>query len=274
MMENKHIRTILIAAALLFAGCSGQYVGLPRAEVLDYQTGRTYGSLYSLAYAYAESLNAAVKADTLHPGMYAEYGVTLALMGHDGEACRMLNSEAKAFPESRLMVRRIKERLLPDLVADTMAGQHDTADMLKLEAWAYDSLTMLKPLPRIAAAIDSTDSVRVSQQTPIDSVDYPIRLTANQKREMLAEEQRKEELRRKFVADSIAAEKQAKIDARKQAQLDKKNAKKEQQKARKTAEKAKKKAAKEKAKQREEEKKRRAAERQAQQAAAKQNKKS
>ena len=124
---------------------------------------------------------------------------------------------------------------------------------------------MLKPLPRIAAVIDSTDSVRVSQQTPVDSVEYPIRLTANQKREMLAEEQRKEELRRKFVEDSIAADKQAKIDARKQAKLDKKQAKKDKEKAKKAADKAKKKAAKEKAKQREEEKKRRAAERKAQQ---------
>ena len=264
-MNNKHIRLILGAVALLVAGCSGQYVGVPRAEVLDYQTGRTYGSLYSLATAYAYSLNAAVKQDTLHPGMYAEYGVTLALMGHDGEACRMLNAEAKAFPESRLMVRRIKERLMPDMVNDTFAGQHDTADLLKLETWAYDSITMLKPLPRIAAVIDSTDSVRVSQQTPVDSVEYPIRLTANQKREMLAEEQRKEELRRKFVEDSIAADKQAKIDARKQAKLDKKQAKKDKEKAKKAADKAKKKAAKEKAKQREEEKKRRAAERKAQQ---------
>lgn len=253
----------------LLVSCTGQYTGMPRAEVLDYQTGRTYGSLYSLATAYAESLNAAVKQDTLHPGMYAEYGVTLALMGHNGEACRMLNAEAKAFPQSRFMVRRIKERLLPDFVDDTLSGQHDTADMMKLQAWAYDSLTMLKPLPRIASVIDSTDSVRISQQTPVDSVEYPIRLTANQKREMLAQEQRKEELRRKAVADSIAAAKQAKIDARNQVKIDKKKAKKEQQKAKKAAEKAKKQAAKEKQKQREQEKQRRAEERKA----AKQNQK-
>lgn len=255
----------LVLATFIAAvsGCSGQYVGMPRAEVLDYQTGRTYGSLYSLATAYAESLNDAVKQDTLHPGMYAEYGVTLALMGHDGEACRMLNAEVKAFPQSRHLVRRIKERLLPDMVDDTLAGLRDTADLLKLQAWAYDSLTMLKPLPRIASVIDSTDSVRVSQQTPVDSVEYPIRLTANQKRQMLFDEQHKAELRRKAVADSIAAAKQAKIDARRQAQLDKKKAKKEQQKAKKAAEKQKKKDAKAKQKQREQEKQRRAEERKA-----------
>jgi hypothetical protein len=273
-MKNRRYRIGIVAVALFVAACSGQYVGMPRAEVLEYQTGSTYGSLYNLAAACAESINSAVKQDTLHPGMYAEYGVALALMGHDGEACRMLNAEVKAFPQSRYMVRRIKERLLPDMVDDTMADKSDTADILKLQSWAYDSLTALKPLPRIAAVIDSTDSVSISRQTPVDSVEYPIRLTANQKREILAEEQAKEAARLKFVEDSIAAEKQAKIDARKQAKLDKKKAKKEKEKAKKQADKEKKRAAKEKAKQREAEKKRKAAERKAQQETSRQNKKS
>ena len=192
---------VTLLVVLTLCGCSGRYIGTPRAAMLDYQTNSTYGSLYALATAQAESINAAVKADTLHPGMYAEYGVALALMGHDGEACRMLNSEAKAFPESRRMVRRIKERLLPAMVDDTLAGKRDTADMLKLQSWAYDSLAALRPLPWVAAVIDSTDTLRVMQQTPVDSVEYPIRLTANQKRELLVEEQRKEELRRKEIED-------------------------------------------------------------------------
>ena len=274
MKCNKNRRLIIVAVALVLAACSGQYVGMPRAEVLEYQSGGTYGSLYTLATAYAESINSAVKNDTLHPGMYAEYGVTLALMGHDGEACRMFNAEVRAFPQSRQMVRRIKQRLMPAMVDDTLVNQADTADLLKLQSWAYDSLTALKPLPRIAAVIDSTDSVSIRLQTPVDSVEYPVRLTANQKREMLAQEQAKEAVRLKYVEDSIAAEKQAKIDAKKQAKLDKKKAKKDKEKAKKQADKAKKKAAKEKAKQREEEKKRKAAERKAQQEAARNNKKS
>ena len=262
-MRARHINIILLAAVLLLAACSGRYIGTPRVAMLDYQTNGTYGSLYALATAHAESINAAVKADTLHPGMYAEYGVALALMGHDGEACRMLNSEVKAFPESRRMVRRIKERLLPAMVDDTLAGQRDTADMLKLQNWAYDSLAALQHLPWVASVIDSTDTLRVMQQTPVDSVEYPIRLTANQKRELLVEEQRKEELRRKEIEDSIAAAKQAKIDARNQAKIDKKKAKKEKEKAKKEADKKKKEAAKEKARQRDLEKQRRAEERKA-----------
>ena len=246
-------KTLYIAlAALLAAACSGRYIGQPREAMLSYQTNPTYGSLYTLASAYAETINAAVAADTLHPGMYADYGVALALMGHDEEACRMLNAEVRAFPQSNGMVSRIRERLLPDCsMADFGPYMHDTADRTKLAAWAYDSVAALRPLPPIAAVIDSTDKAMLAQQTPVDSVERPIRLTANQKRMMLEQEQAREAQQRQAQLDSVAAAKKAKIDARKQAKIDKKKAKKEKERARKAAEKAKKQAAKEKKKQQE-----------------------
>lgn len=250
---------------LLLTACSGEYVGVPRAEVLRYQTVPTYGALYDLATAYAKSLNDAVRADTLHPGMYAEYGVALSLMGHDGTACRMLNAEMKAFPESRGMVQRIKMRLMPDMLADTLAMLHDTANLAQLASWAYDSITALKPLPPVAPVIDSTDTVWISQQTPVDSISYPIRLTATEKRELLEKQQAEEANRQKHIADSIAAEKQAAIEARKQAQADREREKKEKEQARKAEQKAREQQReeerKQKAAQREEERKRKAAER-------------
>jgi hypothetical protein len=249
----------------LLSSCSGEYIGVPRAEVLRYQTVPTYGALYDLAAAYGRSLNSALKADTLHPGMYAEYGVTLALMGHDGTACRMLNAEVKAFPESRGMIYRIKQRLLPDFLGDTLTSTHDSANLEQLASWAYDSITALKPLPPVAPVIDSTDSVWISQQTPVDSISYPIRLTANQKRELLEQQQAEEAARQQHVADSIAAAKQAVIDARKQAQLDREQEKKAKEEARKVEQKAREQQREEKRKQkaaqREEERKRKAAER-------------
>lgn len=250
---------------LSLMACSGEYVGVPRAEVLRYQTVPTYGALYELSTAYARSLNSAVKADTLHPGMYAEYGVTLALMGHNGTACRMLNAEAKAFPESRGLVQRIKMRLMPDMLNDTLAVVRDTANLAQLASWAYDSLTALKPLPPVAPVIDSTDSVWISQQTPIDSIEYPVRLTATEKRELLEKQQAEEANRQKHIADSIAAVKQAAIEARKQAQAEREQEKKEKEQARKAEQKAREQQReeerKQKAAQREEERKRKAAER-------------
>ncbi|MBQ9416993.1 MAG: DUF4810 domain-containing protein [Bacteroidales bacterium] len=240
-------RTCYIAiAAIALAACSGRYASVPSAEVLAYQTGRTYGDLYNLSVAYAENLNAAVEADTIHPGMYAEYGITLALMGHRAEANRMLNSEAKAFPQSKALVQCIKQKLLPDFADDTLSGGGEMANMSKLRGWAYSPTEAARRLPYVAPVVDSTDTAWVRHQTPTDSVQVPIRLTANQKRELLAQEQQAAEARRQAAIDSVAAAKQAKIDARKQAQADKAKAKKDKAKAKKEAEKAKKQADKEK----------------------------
>ena len=244
---------VLSPLVVLLAACSGEYVGMPRAEVLRSQTYPTYGGLHELATAYGEAINGAVKADTLHPGMYAEYGVTLALMGHKGAACRMLNAEMKAFPESCAMVTRIKQRLMPDLLGDTLAAPRDTANLATLAGWAYDSLKALQPLPYVAPVIDSTDTLWISIQTPADSVRTPIELTANQKRELLAQQQAEESLRKQQVADSIAAAKQAVKDKRKQDKLERERQKKEQEKVRKQQRKEREKQNKERARQRKEE---------------------
>ena len=231
---------IIIISALLLAGCSGEYKGLPSAEMLAYQTYGTYGALHALATAQAQAINDAARADTLHPGLYADYGVSLALMDRKGPACRMLNSEMKAFPESRPMVMRLKELLMPEMVSDTFCGTRDTVNLDLLASWAYDSITALKKLPNIAAVIDSTDTAWLNRQTPVDSVPIPLRLTANQKREQLAQEQAATELAKQAYSDSVAAAKQAKIDARQQAKAEKAKAKKEKEKARKKLEKQKK----------------------------------
>lgn len=220
----------IVLAAVMMAACSGQYPGVPKSEVLAFQTGRTYGDLYTLAEAYAESLNASVEADTLHPGMYADYGVTLALMGHADEACRMLNAEAVAFPESKNMVRAIKKNLHLNLADESTGGGRPRANLSRLEEWRYSATDAKRAVQNMASIIDSTDSIRVSLQTPVDSIPTPIRLTANQKREMLFAAQHQQELRKKQVKDSVAAAKQAKLDARKKAKDEKKRAEKERKK--------------------------------------------
>lgn len=245
----KRLHIIFIVTAALLAACSGQYKGMPRAEVLSYQTNSTYGGLHALAVAYAESINAAVKEDTLHPGMYSDYAVTLALMGHRQEACRMFNAEIRAFPESRGLVQRIKSRMIPEMMGDTLAPLRDTADLVLLQSWAYDSLAALIPLPSVAPVIDSTDTAWLRQQTPVDSVMREMRLTANQKRELLVQQQLEAQRAKQAHIDSVAAAKQAKVDARKQAQLERQKAKKQQEKDRKKAQKERKKQAKLKKKQ-------------------------
>ena len=71
------IRTMLIMTlTAVIAGCSGQYKCMPREEVLSYQTNSTYGGLHTLAVAYAESINAAIKEDTL-PGEWEPYFINM-----------------------------------------------------------------------------------------------------------------------------------------------------------------------------------------------------
>ena len=270
MKHNKHIneRLALRLGLLVFSfcflfvltACSGQYKGIPREEVLAYHTHATYGELHALATAYADAINAAVKEDTLHPGLYADYGVTLALMGHREAACRMLNAEMKTFPESRGIVTRIKQQLMPELMGDDFAVIGDTANRTELARWAYDSLSALRPFPYVASIIDSTDVEWISQQTPTDSVEVPIRFTANQKREMLVAQQQEEARLQQAKMDSVAAAKQAKIDARKQVKAEKEKVKKEKAKAKKKADKEKKRLEKQKQKER----KQQAAEKEAQ----------
>ena len=270
-MKSHSLIVISVVLLTIATGCSGQYKGMPREAVLSYQTNATYGDLHALAVAYAESINAAIKEDTLHPGMYADYGVTLALMGRRGTACRMLNAEMVTFPESRAMVRRIKQHLMPDMMNDTLAPMRDTADLRQLMGWAYDSLSALLTLPYVAPVIDSSDTAWLRKQTPVDSLQREIRLTANQKRELLFQQQHAAEIARKAYADSVAAAKQAKIDARRQAKVEKEKAKKQKEKDKAKADRQKKKLEKQKQKEKEcrqaekkKEQKRLAAEKQAQ----------
>ncbi len=257
-------------------GCAGEYPGIPSAEMLDYQNHHTYGSLHRLATAYGKAINAAIKADTLHPGMYADYGVTLALMGHQGPACRMLNAEMNAFPESRPMVTRLKKQLIPEMMGDTLCGLRDTVNLDQLASWAYDSLTSLMTLPNVVSVIDSSDTAWLHRQTPTDSTERILRLTATQKRELLEQEVLEAERQKKARIDSIAAAKEAKIIAREKAKKEqatareeakaKQAADREQERARKAAEReeAKAKQAEERAKkasEREEAKAKQAAER-------------
>lgn len=260
MLKHRY-KKLILAATIFLAACSGQYKGIPREQILTYQTQATYGTLYSLVISYADAIGNAVKADTLHPGLYADCGIALAQMGHNDLASRTLNTEIKAFPQSRRIILRIKQQIMPEMMADTLPLLGDTLDRVLLSKWAYDSVSALRPLQAVPSVIDSTDKEWIGKQTPSDSVEYPIRLTANQKREMLAEQQAESERLRQAYQDSIAAAKQMKIDARKQQKIEREKAKKEKAKAKKIAQKEKKRLE----KQRKKERQKKAAERKAKQ---------
>ena len=256
---KKMRNTLYVFALVVLTGCSGRYVGLPSEQVLRYQTTPTYGNLYTLATAYAQTINDALRADTLHPGMYADYGVALALLGHEKEACYMLNTEMAAFPESKGTVERIKKKLLPVMQYNDYVPPRDTIDMQQLSAWALVPNEAARFIPNAASIIDSTDTARIRQQNPVDSIQMPIKLTANQKREKLAYEQAEAERQKQARIDSIADVKKAQAAEKKKAKAQRKEAAKAKEKAKKEANKEKIRIVEEREKKREEEKQQRAA---------------
>lgn len=238
-------------AVMMVSGCSGTFQGMPREEVLAYQASPTYGSLHAMAIAYAEAINSAIHEDTLHPGMYADYGVALALMGHEEEACRLFSSEEATFPQSAQMVERVRRQLIPAAKACPPLNPKDTINIAEVESWIYPPQVAKQLVVGAASVVDSTDRDWIARQTPTDSVAQTLRLTANQKREALEREQRRVEIAKKEYADSVAAAKQAMIDERKQAAKDKEQLKKDKAKQKKVLDKQKKQQQKECQKQRE-----------------------
>ena len=253
-----------IVGLLLLASCSGRYVGLPREEMLRYQTRPTYGNLHELATAYAQSINDALRADTLHPGMYADYGVALALLGHEKDACYMLNSEMATFPESEGTVKRLKQQMLPVMKYNDYVPPRDTIDMQQLKEWTLAPIEAARLIPNAASIIDSTDTARIRQQNPVDSIRMPIKLTANQKREKLAFEQAEAERQKQARIDSIADVKKTQAAEKKKAKAERKEQAKAKEKAKKEADKEKIRIAEEREKKRNEEKRQREAERELQ----------
>ncbi|MCR4660014.1 MAG: DUF4810 domain-containing protein [Bacteroidales bacterium] len=236
-MKRTTLITALLLSAILLAGCSGQYRAVSHAALLDWHEAQTYQNLRQLAEAYALTINAAEKADTIHPGLLADYGVAMAMLGEEEEANRAFNREISAFPQSRTYVEALKRRYVPDFINDHSVGNADTIDLTVLRNIVLDSITAERVVPHAGRIIDSTDTVRISAQTPTDSVQAEVRLTANQKRERLAAEQAEAERIKREQAETKA---QAKLDrekAKKEADNLKKQQKKDKDKARKAEQK-------------------------------------
>lgn len=272
-MKTNNIYIVLVAVvSLTLAACSGQYRAVSHAALLDYHDSPTYGNLKQLAEAYAVTINSAYQADTIHPGLLADYGVTLAMLGEEEEANRMFNREIKAFPQSAPYVNELKRRLTPDFVNDTSTGTSDTVNLAILSSIMLDSITAERLVPYQISIIDSTDTARLRKQTPADSVVAPLRLTANQKRERLAEEQ---QAAAKLKKEQDEAKIQAKKDrerAKKEADREKKQLKKQREKERKAQQKQREKEREQLKKQREQEREAARAQREAEKKEAAKNK--
>ena len=205
----------LIAA---FASCvsEGSLTEAP-AALMQYQVKPSDSRLVEVARSYAVAINANLDQGVIHPGLYAEYGVTLARLGCLTQANTMFNNELRFFPNSRWYVEVLKETLTPTLSADTLW------DTTKIDLKSLDTIPVVL----------TPEEEALQQQLAADP-EYQRLIKAQQKEER--QQQALDKQKAKKEKDRARKEEQkAKQQAREQAKRDKEEARRAEQQAKEDA---------------------------------------
>ena len=118
-MKKAFFATLMACLAFMMAACynEGTLVTNP-APLTEYQFKPTQAKLLKVAKAYAESINDNLAHKTLHPGLYADYGVALAQLGCLDQANTMFNNEKAFFPNSTAYVDMLIKTFTPQQAGD------------------------------------------------------------------------------------------------------------------------------------------------------------
>ena len=231
----KKLILVSLLVALLASACynEGQLVVNP-APLTQYMFQPTESKLRDVAKAYAEAINYNLEKGTLHPGLYADYGVALARLGCIEQANVMFNNEKVFFPNSTAYVDYLISVLTPGMKA---VSHIDT------------SRINIKTLDTIKVTLTPEEE---AFQRQLDNDPEYQRLLKQQMKEEKEQKTLETKKAKAEMAKAKEAERKAKAKAKEKAQKEKAAAKKEAEKARKQAakeaEKAKKEAAKAKKK--------------------------
>lgn len=214
----KKIVGLSLFVAMMATACyhQGQLAVNP-SWMMQYQFKPTEATLLAVAKDYAEAINSNLKEKTMHPGLYADYGVALALLGCDEQANTMFNNEKVLFPNSSMYVDSLKHRLVP-FYANEM--RFDTA---KIDLKSLDTI-------KVTLTAEEAAQLRELESDP----EYQ----RQQKQLQKEEKERMAKARKKAKAQAAAkkeAERKAQAKERARLQKEKEKAKKEQEKARKEA---------------------------------------
>lgn len=213
-MKKVIITTLL--PCILLAACynEGRLVVNP-APLALYQSKPTEARLLETAKAYAEAINQNLDQHTIHPGLYADYGVALARLGCTGQAYTMLNNEKAFFPNSTAYVDYLISVLTPHLTGDSRI---DTSHI----------------------NIKTLDTIRITLTPEEESIQRQMENDPEYQR--LLKQQQKDEKEMKALETKKAKKQQAKAKEkeRKAKAKEKEKAQKEKAAAKKAADKAKK----------------------------------
>lgn len=203
---------------LLLTSCvsEGTLTEAPAALVM-YQTKPSDSRLVEVARSYAEAINANLGEGLIHPGLYAEYGVTLARLGCLQQANTMFNNELRFFPGSQWYIEVLKATLTPAFAADTL--------------WDTTRIN-IKSLDTIPVTL--TDEEEALQRQQASDPEYQRFLKAQQReeREQQAIEKEKAKKEQKRARQE---EQKAKKKAREQAKREKEAAKRAEKQAKEDA---------------------------------------
>lgn len=223
---NKIKYIFVVGAFALMGSCvTPNYMAEHADVLLEYQRHPTKVNLMALSQAYSTTLNANRERGEVQPGLYADYGVTLALMGRNSEANIMFNNEIALYPNASFYVNYLKLQLTPEYVSDTSTW----VNMQTLD-------TLYAPLKQMQ------DSVKAQQakeaELNIDLIDDPSDRQAAIEAKKAKQKQRDEERRQREKAKKQQEkEKQelkkqqeaAREEAKRQKAVEQENAKQKQE---------------------------------------------
>lgn len=113
---------LFLSLVVLLAGCAGPGELVENeGAMLGYQMDRSSGKLDTLAGSYLRTIVANRDNGKLRAGLFADYGATLAMQGHEEEANRWMNMEMRLFPQSKDYVTKLKGMMIPAYADDTLS---------------------------------------------------------------------------------------------------------------------------------------------------------
>lgn len=208
----------MVSVGCLMGACvsEGTLTEAPAALML-YQAKPSDSRLVEVAKSYAGAINANLDEGVIHPGLYAEYGVTLARLGCLAQANTMFNNERRFFPGSQWYVEVLKATLTPAFAADTL--------------WDTTRID-LKTLDTIPVTLTAEEEA-LQRQLATDP-EYQ-RMLKEQQREERDQQALEKEQAKKDKDRARKEEQKAKQKAREQAKRDKEQAKRDAIKAKEDA---------------------------------------
>ena len=211
---RKAIFTMLMTCCLLTACYNEGRLVVNPAPLAQYQFKPTEARLLETAKAYAEAINQNLDQHTMHPGLYADYGVALARLGCFEQAYIMFNNEKTFFPNSIAYVDYLISTFTPQMSAD----KHFDTSHIDLK---------------------TLDTIRITLTPEEESIKRQIESDPEYQRQL--KQQLKEEKEQKAIETKKARREQAKAKEkeRKEKAKAKEKAQKEKESAKKAALKAK-----------------------------------